>query len=206
MAYSDFTLAGLKKEFGLVLEEKRSLFFGVKEVAPSDLLKAELEFKLPLALKLGNEKARSELIIAPILVDVLRRQQDRLSLFSGIEFSVDPARRLNGICDYLLSRSPSQLVLEAPVLAIVEAKREDILAGLPQCLAEMVAARLFNERAGTPANAVYGAVTTGSEWKFLALSGDVAWVDRDEYYVSELPRILGVLSAIGLNEVPLPPR
>src|SRR5216684_3036148 len=99
MPYSSFSLAKIKSDFGVSITDQQSLFRDIKELAPSDVLRVELELKLPLALKLGTEKARSELIIAPVLVDVLRQNPGRMSLFSGIEFNVDPARALNGVCD-----------------------------------------------------------------------------------------------------------
>jgi hypothetical protein len=41
---------------------------------------------------------------------------------------------------------------------------------------------------------VYGAVTTGTMWQFMSLSGSVLSVDLDEYGIHEIDRILGILS------------
>ena len=72
----------------------------------------------------------------------LRRIFDRkISFFSGIEFNIDKERGLNGFCDFLISCSPEQLFVKAPVIAIVEAKNENIMSGIGQCIAEMVAAQ-----------------------------------------------------------------
>ncbi|WP_321161611.1 hypothetical protein [Lyngbya sp. CCAP 1446/10] len=60
-----------------------------------------MQFNLPLALEINSDKARSELIIAPILVEIKKRLPERMSLFSGREFNVDPARGLSGYCDFL---------------------------------------------------------------------------------------------------------
>jgi transketolase C-terminal domain/subunit len=54
---------------------------------------------------------------------------------------------------------------------IVEAKNENIKGGLGQCVAEMVAAQIFNEREANAIDTIYGAVTTGEIWKFLKLGG-----------------------------------
>jgi hypothetical protein len=196
MPYSSFSLLQVKTELGLVLQDQDSLFRDVPELEASDLLKATLELQLPLALKLSNEKARSELVITPVLIELLRRNRGKMSLFSGVEFNVDAERNLNGVCDFLISRSPNQFLVEDPVVAIVEAKREDIVGGIPQCLAEMVAAQRFNASAGRPPAAVHGAVTSGSEWRFLRLVGTTAYLDQDEYFISQLGKILGILSQI----------
>lgn len=195
MSYRNHTLAKLKATFGLRVNNRKSLFLEVPERAPSQALQQELEIKLPLGLRLSNEKARSEMIIAPILVEILRQHREQMSLFSGVEFNVDDARGLVGVCDFLISRSSNDLVVEDPVLAIVEAKREDIMGGVAQCLAEMIAARTFNKAAGQR-ELVYGAVTSGSEWRFLKLEGDNAFIDADEYFITQLSKILGILSFI----------
>lgn len=77
---------------------------------------------VPLARAINTEKARSELMIANILVEARKRLNHQISLFSGIEFNVDKASDLNGFCDFMISASPEQLMLNAPVITIVEAK------------------------------------------------------------------------------------
>ncbi len=125
-----------------------------------------------------------------------RQRRGELSLFSGTEFNVDESRGLVGFCDWIIARSPDQLAIEAPVVALVEAKNENFRLGVPQCLAEMYAARIFNERRGHPMPALHGVVTTGNVWRFLRLRGDLAEIDRSEYYLREIDRVLGVLLAM----------
>lgn len=193
MAYSDFTLKGIKQRFGLTIVEVADLFAHTSDVAPSERLAETLAESLPLAQDNNTEKARSEWIIAPLLLEVHSRLAGRISLFSGAEFNVDAEQGLIGVCDYLLSVSPQQLFISAPLVAIVEAKKEDIRAGIPECVAEMVAARLFNEREGNPIAAVFGAVTTGTLWRFVRLEASAVEVDQREYHVVErLPKILGI--------------
>src|SRR5262249_14802321 len=143
VAFSDFSIAEVKKRFGLQLDESGDFFAATTPVAPGALLADTLREGIPLGLAIGTEKARSELIIAPILVEVRRQLGHAVSLFSGVEWNVDPAQGLRGVCDFLLSLSPEQLDIEAPVITIVEAKKEDMTTGIGQCLAEMVAARIF---------------------------------------------------------------
>jgi hypothetical protein len=172
MPFSDFTLPEAARTFHLVLEETAPIFATIAEAPVSSLLTATLAENLPLALAIHTEKARSELLIAPILVELRRLLEHRISLFSGVAFDVDAEQGLSGACDYLLSRSSEQLYIRAPVAAIVEAKNDNLKAGLGQCIAQMVAARLFNERADNGVIAIYGMVTTGSSWKPLELKGD----------------------------------
>ncbi|MFZ1029632.1 MAG: hypothetical protein WAN66_25790 [Limnoraphis robusta] len=195
MSYSEFSLAKAKQEFGLVTLEKRDLFADIPKVEASNLLTETLNYHLPIALGSNSEKARSELIIAPILVDLRRQLKEQISLFSGIDFTVDLTKGLNGICDFIITKSPEILMLTAPVIIVVEAKKENINAGLGQCAAEMVAAQIFNEQAATEIKIIYGAVTTGSIWQFLKLEKQTLSIDLSEYYLNDVNRILGILAS-----------
>ena len=205
MAYSDFTLNELKKRFGLKVHEQRDLF---SHIAPQTLpatLEVLLRRYLPLALNLNTEKARSELIIAPFLTELKLLYAERISLFSGLEFNVDEASGLKGRCDFILAESPEQLVLTAPVCVLVEAKNENIIAGLAQCLAEMIAAQRFNLAAGLEPATIYGVVTTGMLWRFLQLepideSGLNSYVDKVEYSIQNAEKLFGILKHIALSE------
>jgi hypothetical protein len=193
MAYNDFTLDALKRQFDLRTDEGSDLFGQVAPVSISHLLRETLRESVPLALDISTEKARSELIIAPVLMETRRQIGRPVSLFSGVEFNVDLEQGLRGVCDFLLSLSPEQLAIEAPVIAVVEAKNENIKQGIVQCIAEMVAAQRFNRERDNPIQSVFGAVTTGSIWKFLRLTGSVASVDQTEYHISQVERIVGIL-------------
>jgi len=200
MAYSDFTISDIRKRLGINVAEGGDLFASVGEVELPATLADTLARYLPLALNLNTEKARSELLIAPMLIELKLRHPDRLSLFSGIDFTVDPELGLSERCDYILSRSPQQLALTAPACVLVEAKSENIVGGVPQCLAEMSAAQRFNTAAGS-SGVVFGAVTTGMLWRFLRLEGSRAQVDGVEYPIQSPKRVFSILRAIALGEI-----
>jgi hypothetical protein len=193
MAYSDFTLKKVKSDFNLKTIETLSLFSEIEDLEISDYLEKTLKRNVPLALSINTEKARSELIIINILLEVKEKLSDKISLFSGIDFNVDKERGLNGFCDYIISTSSEQLYLDVPVIAIVEAKNENIISGIGQCLAEMYAAKIFNEKENNEVSCIYGAVTTGNEWKFLQLIKDLAYIDIQSYYMSDIKKIIGIL-------------
>jgi len=193
MAYNEFTLDMLLRNFPLQMEEVPDLFADFAPVAPSSLLQEQLNEYLTLALEISTEKARSEFIIAPILGEIRRHFLKRISLFSGVEFNVDMERGLRGVCDYMLSLSPLQLVIQAPVIAVVEAKNENMKSGLGQCIAEMLAAQQFNQERQNPVPVVYGVVTTGSNWRFLCLEAQLVRADSTEYQIRDLPQVIGIL-------------
>ncbi|GGA01422.1 hypothetical protein [Okeania sp. KiyG1] len=194
MAYSDFkTLSKFQKEFDLHIHEQVNLFAQVESLKSSDFLTQTLAETVELALAINTEKARSEMIITPLLLEIRRQANYSVSLFSGIEFNIDFDRSLNGYCDFLISRSPEQLIINAPVAIIVEAKNEDIKGGLGQCAATMLAAQLFNQQENQAINRIYGAVTTGDIWKFLLLEGNELKIDLSNFYIRDVEQILGVL-------------
>lgn len=193
MAYSDFTLAKAKNEFGLMLDETQNLFVDTQPVLPSEMLRNLLGDYIPLATAIATEKARSEFLIAPILAEVKRLLNNQISLFSGNEFNVEPEIGLQGFCDYIISGSQEQLFITAPVVTIFEAKKENIIGGLGQCVAAMVAAQRFNQNQGNEVERIYGSVTTGTSWKFLILELSTVYIDKIEYYIKEVDKILAIL-------------
>ncbi len=196
MPYSQFkTIGQALDSFKLVLEE-RSFFPDIPPIAPSKTLTDYLKDTLPAVAVTGSEKARSEGIIYPVLTEVRRICKKEISLFSGEEFNVDPTLGLNGVCDFILSKSPRQLLIQAPVLMMAEAKRADLALGLGQCIAEMVAAQQFNQTKQVGIERVYGCVSSGTQWLFLQLEAQTVTIDLTEYPLPPLEPILGCLTWI----------
>ncbi|QSV72947.1 MAG: hypothetical protein HEQ20_22105 [Aphanizomenon flos-aquae KM1D3_PB] len=194
MPYSDFTLKKVRQDLAIAIHEGGRFFPDVPPVKPDDLLRQELEEGLPLVLARGSEKARSEWIISPVLTAVRRLLDRQISLFSGEDFTVDPSIGLNGICDFLISKSLSQLEIQAPVVIIIEAKKENLNGGLGQCIAEMVAAQKFNAANNVNIPIIFGSVTSGTTWKFLKLEANSVTIDITEYPLPPVEPILSFLT------------
>ena len=193
MAYNQFTLNQLREEYHLEITGQSALFAAVAPAAIPDWLRDSLARQTDVALRSGSEKARSEYIVAPILLSVYEQMRDRANLFSGVEFDVDTANGLTGYCDFLFTLAPHSIDIQAPVVSVVEAKKDDIPRGIPQCLAELVAAQILNAKAGKPIETLYGVITTGEIWKFLRLHGLNATIDIDDYFLNQPEQIVGIL-------------
>lgn len=193
MSYSEFTLKKVKQSFGLTTIEGEKFLSDIKPIAPSVTLTSFLEESLPLAIATSSKKARSELIISPVLLEVRKILKRKISLFSGIEFTVDSTLGLNGVCDFLLSRSCEQLEIEAPAVIIIEAKKADLNTGIAQCIAEMVAAQKFNETNNQAIPKIYGSVTNGTAWRFLELTEQTVMIELTDYPLPPVDVILGIL-------------
>ena len=196
MSYSNFTLESVLTKFQLKKTESIGIFSDIESVTPSDYLTIGLAKKVPLAAAIGTEKARSELIVADVLVELCEQFDHRISFFSGIDFNVDAENGLTGVCDFLISLSPGQLFLEEPVIALVEAKNTDMKLGFGQCVAEMIAAQRFNQEKGNDIPCIYGAATTGVDWQFLKLTENDLQIDIDIYPIRQSDKILGILSGM----------
>ena len=194
MPYSQFTLPKVIQDFNLNLIEGISLLsLPENTLKPSSYLEEFISKNLQLAVALDTEKARSELIICPLLLAVKEALNNEISLFSGEEFNVEAETGLTGICDFILSCSREQLLVKAPVAVLVEAKKQNLKAGLGQCIAEMVAAQKFNQQAKNSINTIYGTVTTGTFWRFLKLEGDTVTIDLTEYSLPPIEPIFNQL-------------
>jgi len=197
MSYSEFTSIEKLAPLGIDTIETVSELIKAEPIPPSDFLKEALRRFVPLATAINTEKARSEYLIAPILSEVTMINP-RISLFSGRNFNVDSTKGLIGYFDFLLTDNPDKLTIKAPVVAVVEAKNENINEGLAQCLATMYAARLVNQRDPKLSDRpVYGTVTTGQVWRFLALTKEMkAMVDLTDRYLTPVDELLGILVSL----------
>lgn len=192
MAYTDFTLESAEADLGVSCRPGVVFPDLQPEQAPgwlTDLLARGMQ------LALVSEKARSEFIVAPLLLAVRESTGGAVSILSGQRLDVDASRRLQGECDFLLARSDPVPRLRAPVMAVVEAKKNDIDGGLGQCIAQMVAAQVYNERAGQPLAAMYGCVTTGEDWQFLRLVGTAVTLHRPRLYIDNVGLVLAAFGA-----------
>lgn len=192
MAYTDFTLQDIKEKLN-VSNQRVRMFPALKSIKPSERLKNDLIDAQILPSR--TEKAKSELIVSPILKELWRKNQRFFTIYSGEILNADAANGLNGECDFILAKDIGSYSINYPIIQIVEAKKNDLEIGIPQCAAQMIGAKLFNKRQGVEIETIYGCVTTGEEWKFMKLEKDLI-IDEHIYYINKLSEILAVLQNI----------
>ncbi|MGB1206368.1 MAG: hypothetical protein ACPG5B_12010 [Chitinophagales bacterium] len=195
MAYEDFTLLDLKYKFQI--NNQITHLFDSKNlvsIEASHFLLQQLEEANELSIK--SEKARSELIITPILMELRRMNDKFFTIYSGDNLIVDRANGLAGECDFILAKETDSFSINLPIISVVEAKRQNIEMGISQCAAQLYGASLFNEKYQNNIPKVYGCVTTADAWKFMLLENNVVKIDRTTYYKSDLGKILAVFNQI----------
>ncbi len=199
MSYSNFSMDDLRTKLGFRFIQNQVLFPQIPRYEIlADLLRVLQRYK-PLALSIDTEKARFEYIVAPMLAELKLNYPDALSLFSGVELNINKKIGLVGRCDFIVSRGNDQYALTAPLIMMVEAKRDNIKEGIPQCGAEMAAAQKFNQLKQNQIDIIYGCVTTGTTWKFLKLDGQDFYIDLEKYYIDAPDKVMGILSYIVLG-------
>jgi hypothetical protein len=194
MAYSEFTLSKLKRNFDIEYHRGDLFSNPLRKIFASERLQMDIDEGL--LMPVFSEKAKSELLITPIFREIRRTNHNKFTFFSGFSFDVDFQKELNGICDFILTRKPDAIEINDPVFCLVEAKNRTIEEGFGQCAAEMYAAFLFNKEYGIQSEVIYGAVTNAFEWVFLKLENDIIIIDNHRYSINDLSELLGALQNI----------
>ncbi len=194
MAYRDFKMKDLRAKFG-IQEIGTQLFDRSKlqKITPSEKLVSDLadaEF-----ITLSTEKAVSERLVAPILVEIAKLNRF-LQVFSGEIITADKSLGLNGEIDFIFARKPWTRKPQNPLLCVTESKLGLINSGVDQATAQMLGLRIFNQNNGYDDLIIHGATTDGKSWRFLRLEGTSLFIDESEYSSLELPLLLGVLQEI----------
>lgn len=195
MAYSDFTLTDLQRKFNL--ENKVVELFDknrIQPIQPSDFLQQQLNEARGLPIK--SEKSRSELLILPIILEARRINNNFFTVYSGDILTVDREKGLSGECDFVITKDTDSYSINNPIITIAEAKKQDIELGVNQCSAQLYGAYLFNQQFDSSVSKVYGCTTTGELWKFICLENNLLQIDRNDYYLNEVDKILGVFQVI----------
>ena len=195
MAFSNFSKDELKKKFGVRIKENK-LFNAdqIKNIEPSGWLNQTLELSEHLGYE--TEKERSERLVSPILMELHRRNNGAFKIYSGQILNADDKLGLVGECDFLLAYGDVSAFLERPIFSVVEAKRNDISVGIVQCSAQLIGAKIFNEKEEYHSPLLFGCSTTGIEWQFLKYTDNTITWDSHRYSLSNLPQLLGVLQHI----------
>lgn len=194
MAYTNFTFENLEDQFGISFKTKALFSVNIKPLEPSTLLVDII--KRSSSLNVRVEKPRSEFLIAPIMAEIKIRNDDRIDMFSGENLLADIKLGLNGEVDFILTNVPHSPLIKAPIIAVIEAKKADLELNQPQCAAQIIGTKVFNENANKPLHTYFGCVTTGREWQFLQLIDNTIYIDQRVYLLSELPILLGVFQHI----------
>ncbi len=198
MAYTDFkTLAQVEKELKVNIKQASKLYVDIKPIELSSWFIETMDLSYDLAININTEAARQSLIVDNVLIELKKKLP--ISLFIKKYFNVDASKGLTGNPDGLVCNHLDELEIKAPVIVLVEAKNNDINLGFPQCIAEMIAAALFNNKANIVRNTIYGVVTDGISWRFIKLNDNTVTIDRHTYPFHGGCKIIAILKSFILD-------
>lgn len=104
---------------------------------------------------LANETSRREVLISPIILDLVHYTKSQVR----IEYQIKVSEELQGYFDYLIKNRNNLLVIAA--------KKEDLDYGMTQLFAELIALDKWQEN--QQQTQLIGSVTTGKIWEFAQL-------------------------------------
>jgi hypothetical protein len=184
-----------KKKFSGFSKEEAFKLLGLKDltpwrieanpIGPSEFFQMHLQ-RLQRNFDLEGYEESKKLLIDAICDEAID-PLTHLKIWKGAKLESDVA---TGFVDYLVAER--QRYLSAPMLCIIEAKKDDFEQGLAQCLVEMYACQWNNRKINRSLD-VLGIISNGSSWRFYRLieSGEV--FESAAYSIGDMELLLGRL-------------
>jgi hypothetical protein len=192
---SNKTPKSKKKQFSTFNKAEAFQSLGLMELTPwalpatpvdlSDFFQERLQ-RLTRHFDLESYEESKKLLIDAIC-DEAMEPLERLKIWKGAQLEGETAA---GYVDYLVAER--RRYLTAPMLCIIEAKKDDFEQGLAQCLVEMQACQWRNRQENQPID-VLGIVTNGTSWQFYRLSTSNEVFESAAYSTGDMTLLLGRL-------------
>ena len=128
-------------------------------------------------VSITSEQARREFLIAPVIRTVCRQTKQQVK----VEYPITVSQWLKGTLDYYFRD-----------LLVIEAKRDNLENGFTQLAAELIA---LDQWTTSDRPILYGAVTTGNDWRFGMFNRSTRCVTQD-LKLYRVPEELGQLVSI----------
>ncbi|NJM48322.1 MAG: hypothetical protein HC860_20880 [Alkalinema sp. RU_4_3] len=146
-----FTIEDILAEFDCTIDRSPIDFPRKALDRPLDNLRHELA-RNRQRIELVNEMARREALIGPLLFEVAEISNQRIN----VEYSIVVSEHLRGTVDYYIANQN---------LLVIEAKQADLVRGFTQLSVELIA---LDQWTKSTSPILYGAVSTGEDWRFAA--------------------------------------
>ena len=185
------SLAAVLKHYQI--HYKEADFEIIKTATLNESVRQDIFFTLKEVAYDVSEAAICENLIYPILKEAWKLYVDIFSIWSHASLEYDD--ELTGIPDYLISKRSDlgKIIFDSPLLAVVEAKKDNFSAGWAQCALEMVAIQKINndEQLG-----IYGLVSNGEIWELAILKNHPFVFYNKRFVIEELDNLFNVLVSI----------
>lgn len=184
---------------GIHYEE--DVFDIIKTVKMNDIVQDEIAFTLKELPYKVSEASICENLIYPVLKEAWKSYRDILSIWS--HQSITDENGFLTIPDYLISKRSElgKVIFDFPVLAVIEAKKDNFTNGWTQCCLDMIKIRELNQN---ETMTVYGLVTNGEIWEVGKLEKQKFVLYRKRFFIEELETLFnGLISVLELCKLQL---
>jgi hypothetical protein len=166
----------------------------IQLIEPSKIILDYLEYAKEL--NPYSEKAVCEMVIAPVFIEIKKRNVNKIDVYSGEHLNVDSVIGLNGEIDFIITKYSGIKEITMPIFCTSEAKIGKVESHFSQIIAQMIGAYQFNQKQKSEITTVYGCITDGFKWRFLKLADKIIYIDTEIISFKELSLILGRLQWI----------
>ncbi len=165
----------------------------IKTATLNESMRQDIFFTLKEVAYNVSEAAICENLIYPLLKEAWKNYADIFAIWSHTSLEYDD--ELTGIPDYLISKRSAlgKIIFDSPLLAVVEAKKDNFSAGWAQCALEMIAIQKINDDEQL---VIYGLVSNGEIWEIAMLQNQQFIFYDKRFVIEELDNLFNVLISI----------
>jgi type IV secretory pathway VirB2 component (pilin) len=190
MAFSDY------KNLTILKEKHPQIVVNSENFIPDLQLKEvdiwlQKDISISLQTYRSNEFYACEALVSPILRYVW--QNSYLTVMNmwthqAIKYDED----LSGVPDFMFTHLDKKQyeIMSYPIITSVEAKAENFVEGWSQCIAQMLACQKLNTKTNV---VIFGIVTTGKQWEFGKLEGNIVIKNIYGCGIDNLPKLITIL-------------
>jgi hypothetical protein len=172
---------------------KKEKFELIKEIKLTDAVQNEINFALNEIPYKVSDASICENLIYPLLKEAWKNYIDAFSIWS--HQSLTDNNGILRIPDYLITKRSSlgKVIFDFPVLAVIEAKKDNFSSGWTQCCLDMIKIREMNQN---EVMTVYGIVTNGEDWEIGKLEQNRFVLYKERFFIEELETLFNALISV----------
>ncbi len=189
MAFSDYkTYEAVQAKYPQIVVNSTVFIPKLQEIDVKISLQEEIDINL-LTYR-SNEFYAAENLVSPVLRAVWRKYITEINMWThqAIKYDAD----LSGVPDFMFTNLDKKQyeIMSYPIITSVEAKAENFVEGWSQCIVQMLACQKLNNK---PNVIIFGIVTTGKQWEFGKLEGDIITKNTIGCGIDNLPKLMAIL-------------
>jgi hypothetical protein len=189
MAFSDYkTYESVQAKYPQIVVNSSIFIPKLQEIDVQISLQEEIDINL-LTYR-SNEFYATENLVSPVLRAAWRKYITEINMWTHQALKYDSD--LSGVPDFMFTNLDKKQyeIMSYPIITSVEAKAENFVEGWSQCIVQMLACQKINTK---PNVIIFGIVTTGKQWEFGKLEGNIVTKNTTGCGIDNLPKLMTIL-------------